>query len=174
MNPGMQKVSGKRTFLRSTTIKLEVKSEERPCNCSLNCTFISLLKICLWLFTLSPCLCEISPIRIESIGIHWTSFERLVTLIEIYWILIHIGRIPIPMGKIQTRFLMGKGIVLPSSLFWHDKPLIAYESVRMRWINISKWDNSYYFLWSKNLAIWLVSYPGVNSTPPQLNHLHPG
>jgi hypothetical protein len=72
------------------------------------------------------------------------------------------------------RFLMGKGIVLPSSLFWHDKPLIAYESVRMRWINISKWDNSYYFLWSKNLAIWLVSYPGVNSTPPQLNHLHPG
>jgi hypothetical protein len=51
-----------------------------------------------------------------------------------------------------------KGIVLPSSLFWHDKPLIAYESVRMRWINISKWDNSYYFLWSKNLAIWLVSY----------------
>jgi hypothetical protein len=36
MNLGMQKVSGKRTFLRSTTIKLEVKSEERPYNCSLN------------------------------------------------------------------------------------------------------------------------------------------
>jgi hypothetical protein len=34
--------------------------------------------------------------------------------------------------------------------------------------------NNYYFLWNKNLAIWLVSYPGVNSTPPQLNHLHPG
>ena len=35
-------------------------------------------------------------------------------------------------------------------------------------------NKTYYFLWSKNLEIWLVSYPGVNSIPPQLNHLHPG
>ena len=41
-------------------------------------------------------------------------------------------------------------------------------------VESSRWNIDYYFLWSKILAIWLVSYPGVNSTPPQLNHLHPG